>query len=486
MAVIQVDDLMVELARCRDDAEGIQRFNELVFGTPLHPGQLDWVLRAKKQVNLLSPGNSWGKTEVIAREAVRHSWYKLGLPLTPEEWLTAQYNVLVCSFNYDIANESFDRLKHLWLQGGPLGFLIEKVYDSEPHKIKFTNSSVCDWGSLAEDGRLIEATRRHKIFVDEVGQEPGFEQAYNDVIYPRTIGVNGTIDLIGTPKPKTDPFVFEIFELGSRGDEFYFAKEGSSFENIYWPENERKRVMANPKLVKPDGALTELGEQVINGRFRIAGGLFFNRLRVARIFTGDWPLLDSKEEGRYYLVACDLGGRKKTSDATVIMALDITELPWRLKFFRRFEGAEADWEDKYEAIREAYEEFLPPYTLVDVTGSTRDSIAEQLELRGVPVEGVQFGGAQGGKKYNYLRSLQSAMEMDWVEHREDGGSVAHRGYIRCPNVDLEPGLRQLKHELDFYQLKDEKLTQDCVMTLAMLVHWAMLELVPEPMTGEAY
>lgn len=483
-AVLQLDheSLMRELAYCGEDEEGIQRFNVLVFGTPLHPGQLKFVLQATKQVNLLSPGNSWGKTEFIARESVRRCWYKTGLDPDPALWLMAPYNGLVAAVDYGISNESFDRIRHLYLQGGPLQALIKTLYNSDPHQILFANGSVLDFGSLADNGRLVEATRRNFVFVDEVGQHPTYEVAHNDVVYPRTIGVNGIIFLVGTPKPHTDPFIYEVHELGSRGDDFYFAQEGSSFENIYWPEEEKERILKNPKLVRPDGTLTELGQQVINGKFRMAGGLFFNRLRVARMFTGQEPFLTSPEPGHYYLVAWDLGGRKKMSDATVGMALDITSLPWKLCWLRRFEGAEADWEDKYDAIEQSYDVFNPPYVLVDVTGSTKDSIAEQLEGRGIPVEGVQFGGAQGGKKFNYLRSLQSAMEMDWV----DATGQTQRGYIRAPSEDVEPEVRQVKHEMNFYVLKDEKLVQDCVMTLAMLAHWALMEMMPDAMEGEAY
>lgn len=481
---------MLDLASCDNTAEGIQKFNRTVFGTELHPGQLDFTLSATKQVNLLSPGNSWGKTEWVARELVRRCWLKLGAvePDDMEGWLLSPYNALCAAFNYDIAEEAFNRLDHMYRAGGPLSFLIEQLWVSKPQKIRFTNGSVLDFGSLGEGGRLIEATRRHVIFVDEVGQVPEFEEVFNSVIYPRTIGVNGDVFLVGTPKPHTDSFIHEIFDVGLTGDDpFYFAREGSSFENIYWPAEEQARVLKNPKLVRrvnEDGTVefTDLGRQVILGKFRLAGGLFFNRLRVSRMFSGDWRFDEVKPSPKgVYLAAADLGGRKKKSDATVVMVMDVSSFPWRLVSYQRLEGTDADWEDKYDAIEAVYDEWRPPYFLLDVTGQ-QDSVAEVLEKRGIPVEGVNFGGALGSKKLNMLRSLQSVLEMDFKD--SDGNSV--RGLIRCPAVVVEPDMRQPKTEMERYALADKNLTQDCVMTLAMLAHYALQEQVPEPTFGDAY
>lgn len=481
---------MLDLAACENTPEGIQRFNKIVFGTELHPGQLSFTLDAKKQVNLLSPGNSWGKTEWIARELIRRSWLKLGAvdPLDMEGWLLSPYNALVAAFNYDIAEESFNRLEHLQRAGGPLSLLIENLWVSKPQKIKLTNGAVIDFGSLGEGGRLVEATRRHLIFVDEVGQVPEFEEVFNSVIYPRTIGVNGVTFLVGTPKPHTDAFIHEIFDIGVSGtDPFYFAREGSSFENIYWPVEEQERILKNPKLVRrinPDGSIefTDLGKQVILGKFRMAGGLFFNKLRIARMFSGDGAFQEAEPDpSRLYLAAADLGGRKKKSDATVFMVIDITEFPWKLVAFERYEGSDTDWEEKYDAIERLNDTWRPPYFLLDVTGQ-QDSVAEVLEKRGVAVEGVNFGGAMGGKKHNMLRSLQSVMEMDWKD--EQGNT--HRGLLRCPSVDTEADMRQPKQELERYQLDDKHLTQDCVMTLAMLAHYALQEQMPDPAYGDVY
>lgn len=500
-------EFMAALAACDNTKEGIERWNMLVFGArvcedgvtrSLHDGQSSFIQDAKAQVNLLSPGNAWGKTEYVARDAVWSCWRKDGLEFqAPQDWITADYRALIASYEYGIAGESFQRLMQLYKSGGNFSRLISKVWEAEgAQKILFKNGSILDFGSLKDNGRHVEATRRNKIYVDEVGQIPDFETCYNDVLYARTMAVNGRINLIGTPKPTTDPFVYHIFEMGRDGaDPMYFAREGDTLrDNQFITEREKARIRKNPKFYNHDGSLTTLGKQVIQGKFILAGGLFFNRLRVARMFTGTesqpyfGPYDDPEKRkkwmaSRSYLVAWDLGGRKKKSDATVCHVWDVTQPPFYCVEVRSLSGLDADWQEKYAQIKETYETYKPPYVLIDVTGSTKDSIAEELENRGVPVEGVQFGGAQGGKKYNMLRSLQLAMEMECKQEvtGEDGliRYLPSTGMIRYPSTDIEPDLAKVKKQFDFYVLKDEKLTQDHVMAAAMLAHEALQSVVPD-------
>lgn len=493
---------MQALAACDDSPAGVEEFNTLLFGDvecedgisrSLHDGQARFIQNARAQVNLLSPGNSWGKTELVAREMVRRAWRKSGARIaSPEDWLHADWRGLICSYEYGTAAESFQRLMNLYNQKGNFFRLVKKVKQSEgEQQFVLKNGSIIDFGSLKDDGRHVEATRRNFIVVDEVGQIPNFEKCYNDVLYPRTMGVDGVIWLIGTPKQHTDPFVYEIFEIGQSGDDpMYFSMEGDTLtDNTFWKEKERERVRMNPKMVNYDGTYTSLGKQVIQGKFVIAGGLFFNRIRVAKMFKGAYTLPQEPEAGHRYLVAWDLGGRKKNSDATVGFVWDITRKPWRVVDFISLDGWEADWQEKYDHIGSKNDKWQPPYVLVDVTGSTKDSVAEELENRGVPVEGVQFGGAGvGGKKFNMLRALQLAMEMECdVERLDEEGNrvvVKHKGLIEFPSLENAPEMERVKKEFDFYTLKDDSLKQDCVMASAMLAFYALEEQVPEHYKGE--
>lgn len=468
-------------------------FSELVFGSRLHAGQRRYVESAQADVNFLLPGNSYGKTELIARSVIYKAWFKDGpyRPNTFEDWLQQEYKGLVASYNYPIAKESFDRLNAYSKHREPFKALIKQVLHSDPVSIELVNGSLVDWGSLAEDGKLVEAARRRFIYVDEAGHIPDLSATFDNVLFPRTMGVGGQVHLFGTPKAHSDPYLLEVFEKGKDGkDPFYYSQPGSVFENEFWPEEERQRVLANPRYVKgwnEDGTpiLTPIGRQVINGEFVIIGGYFFSRPHVNRIFTGDHEVKWADENtfyadpqpGHLYMGAFDLAGNrrkrrrkgKQGSDATVGFVIDYTTRPWKIVAYIYIEAGDMDWQQKYEVMSDVFHRYSMPYLLIDATGQI-DSVQEALQTRGVEVEGVHFGGSSG-KKYDMLRNLQLCMELD---------TEGHKGILRSPPIP------RLKHELDHYMLPDEDIQQDCVMALAMATsHISQWEL-PASIGGEVY
>lgn len=480
-------------------------FSQLVFGTPLHGGQRRYCAGAKADVNFLLPGNSFGKTELILRYATYLAWFKDGpyRPGTFEEWLAQEYKGLIASYTHPIAKESFDRFDSYLKNRPELAALVSNMNRSDPARVTFTNGAIIDWGSLDGEGKLVEAARRRFIFVDEAGHIPDLSATFDNILFPRTMGVGGRIHLFGTPKAHSDPYLLEVYEKGKGDDPFYFSQDGSAFENEFWPHVEKERILANPRYVTgwkpcPEGKcedvicqfkdgqhplLTQMGGQVIYGRFILAGGYFFNRFHVARIFTGDYPVEWHGERhfheppklGRLYLGAFDLAGnklrkrKKKGSDPTVGFVIDYTERPWRIVCFDFIEGGEADWQDKYELMASRFRDYPMPYLIIDGTGAV-DSVQEALQDRGVEVESVQFGG-NSNKKLDMLRNLQLVTELEW-----DGT----RGVLRSPVIP------KLKHELDHYVLPDDNIEQDTVMALAMVCHHICQWEMPPALAGDIY
>lgn len=520
-------DFMERLSATYGDPEA---FCLLVFGSPapglpgLHAGQERYALTADAEVNFLLPGNSWGKTEFICRYMTYLAWFKIsreGTPVDFEAWLSLKYKGLVASYTYPIAKESFERFLHYYRNREEVQALCaKKPSTSDPVRVELANGSVIDWGSLDGQGRLVEAARRQFIFVDEAGHIPDISSTFDNILFPRTMGVGGVIHLLGTPKAHSDPYLLEIYEKGKSGkDPFYYSQSGSVLENTYWSEEERERVFRNPRYVKgwqdcpsPGQCANELcrgdkhpvlspaGRQVILGAFIIAGGYFFNRLHVGRMFTGDdhnvvwegdnhfhegnwvinnegiWQRQGEPPSGRLYMGGFDLGGNKmrkrgtkKGSDPTVGFVIDYTTRPWRIVHFEYIEGGDADWEQKYQTMAEVFKGYPMQYLLIDATGQI-DSVQEALQTRGVDVEGVQFGG-NTSKKFDMLRNLQLCLEMDWS---------GTRGVLRSPPIP------KLKYELDHYVLPDDNIQQDCVMALAMTAHHIAQWELPEVLSGEVY
>lgn len=493
-----------ELAATRGDPSA---FSKLIFGTPMHRGQTRYATNATATVNFLTPGNSWGKTEFLLRFAVYNCWWKLchfDPPQSYEEWEEIEYKGLICSYSYSVAKESFDRFLLHHNNRDTLQAIVSDYSKSDPPRITFTNGSILDWGSLADDGRHIEAARRRFIAVDEAGQIPDFKAAYDNVLYPRTMGVGGVIHLIGTPKPHTDPFLLEVHERGLDGDDpFYYSQKGHFLENEFWPQQEVERVIKNNRYIsgwKPcsDGdncqeelcieghghpIMTDMGRQVLLGDFLSTGQLFFNKHHIAAMFeehtSGEWLGDDSYSEpplpGHIYIGGFDLGGnrlrksRKQGSDATVGVVLDITNKPWRLVRYEYVPGGTADWHAKYQLMQDFFESYPMPFLLIDTTG-TVDSVQEELEKRGLDIEGVHFGG-NSSKKFDMLRGLQLAVDMQY------NGT---RGLLRSPLIP------RMKKELTKYALPDDRIEQDTVMVMAMVVSCAVDFDVPESTVGEVW
>lgn len=501
---------MERLAETKDDPNA---FSLLVFGTDLHDGQICYHNEHNGQVNFLLPGNSWGKTEFIMRYVLWLGWFKHGAVEFTEftEWLTAKFRILVASYAYSIAEESFDRLQQMYKNMETVQALIARI-GKQDSEVEMTNGTRIDWGSLDNKGRLVEAARYNHLFVDEVGHIPDLAMTYDNVLYPRTLGVGGVIHFFGTPKSYSDPYLLEIYEKGQHGgDGFYYSQSGSVLENKYWTEVEKVRVLANPRFVRGwfecpessgdctygicrerDGALmhpllSPVGRQVLMGEFILMGGLFFNRLHVGRMFgwdedaygKPDWIGEDHfsmpYQEGHLYHGAFDLAGNKpKTrkkpgSDPTVGLVVDYTTKPWRVVRYDFIAGGDADWEEKYLLMEQVYRDYHLPYLTIDATGQT-DSVQEALFNRGVEVEGVHFGGS-GNKKFDMLRNLQLVMELEW-------GS--DRGALRCPPIP------RVRHELEHYVLPDENIAQDTVMTLAMVCQQIAQNELPSGVGGEVY
>ncbi len=515
MSDFNANEYMADLAKTYGDPSA---FSSLVFGTPLHEGQRTYARLAVADLNFLLPGNSWGKTEFIVRHSLYSGWFKEGpnRPTTFRAWLEAAYNVLLASFEYDTIGEAFDRLERARNNNPKVGALIKSLVSSPRPYIELVNGTNIDFGTLKDNGKHVEATRYSAIYVDEVGHIPDISYTWDSVLYPRTMGVSGRAHFIGTPKPHSDPYLLEVFEKGKDGkDPFYFSYSGSVLENEFWPTEEQDRVLRNPRYVRgwqplepgeePPAALakavrvidgepcipllTQMGKQVILGAFVMAGGYFFNRFHTQRMFEWDtawgepnWvgdsmTVQGHPAEGRIYMGAFDLAGNKqkkgrkkdKGSDPTVGFVLDITERPWRVVRLDYVRGGDADWEQKYELMREVYEAYRLPYLLIDATGNV-DSVQEALQNRGVEVLGINFGGSSN-KKFDMLRNLQLCMEMEWGEAK---------GVLRSPPIP------QLKYELDHYILPDDDIVQDCVMALAMVAYETAQYELPASAGGEVF
>lgn len=461
-------------------------FNRLLVSaepTEMRTGQC---IKVDSPTSTYIAGRGWHVTHNtfwLATELIRRAWYKTnryGSPLWPSDggapdvsgWMELDWRGLATSFQMTIVTELFKRLQIVNQQGGLASLMIKQIRRTPHPMIELINGSVIDFGTLSDGGQHVEAVRRQLIVVDEVGHVPDFRTVYESILAPRMLGVGGHILTVGTPKETTDPWLYDLKAEAERGSDFYAFMEGSSLENPYWDEREKLDVMKNPSLFNSDGSLTQMGLQVIEGKFLLAGGMFFDRGTVFRMFAGEHNWYTAPQGASVH--AWDIAGSKKGGDATVGLSLDLSSYPWKVNRLDHIPAGSMPWADRFDLICERYEEDRPAAVAVDVTGAASDSVSAVLAERGLPIIEVNFSGSTGSKKYDMLRGLQSAMESDWTE-----GDRRGRGYVRFPSQEVHPELKDRRKEFDFYRLDDRSLTTDTVMCLGMAAKVAA-EIKPQP------
>jgi hypothetical protein len=149
----------------------------------------------------------------------------------------------------------------------------------------------------------------------------------------------------------------------------------------------------------------------------------------------------SRLRPRLYVTAWDLGRKR---DPVVGVTVDAEEEVARIVAFRR--GLRIPWPETVRWIAER-DAAYPGRLLVDSTG-LGDPV---LWMDGMPAaEPVVF---TPGLKIDMLQALMLLLE----QGRLKGPATGH-------------GIEQLWQELRDYRWDDDRLTQDCVMTLAMVAH----------------
>ncbi|MFA5635364.1 MAG: hypothetical protein WC072_06115 [Methanoregulaceae archaeon] len=479
------------MAECMNAEDGFARFNEIVFPTPLHTGQEMFARNASQKINMLCPGNSWGKTEYLTRRHLYKCIFKDGMNIPGKDPQVvahkkrfAEYRTLNCSYNYEIADLVFDRV---------LGYKNELEFihwmiapngvRRRDREIEFKSGAYLDIGSLEHDGKLIEAKRYYYASIDEVGWVQNFRKILSNVILPRLIVPftenGGTLDLFGTPKEITDPEVFMMFEKGMRHSKGYYSQEGSTYENTFLPE-EQIRLLEDQYKDNP-AAL----RQVIYGEFVKAGGTVFRADAIRRIF---WPELHYPapyEEGHLYISVWDYARKQ---DHTVGTTLDISRKPYKVVNFIRVPKSDADWQYIYHLGKKESVDYHVKAFVIDRTGMGGDVIEDRLAEMGLPVVGVDFGGAQGTKKVNIVQALVDLLdepvtidedEAAQLSHHLDHTALARGAYVVKGGIKSPP-IDQLAKELTYYAWDDKKLETDCVMSLAMAAYYLRENFTPPP------
>lgn len=430
-----------------------------------HPGQVTWLNNSTQPINVLVPGNRWGKSTVIAMKHIWKCVFRIGQSQA-EKAQGDPYETISVAMSADQAEIVFREVKRLLNTKG-LRPLVKAFRASPfPHVI-FTNGSVMHCRSAHDDGKYIDGHRYMYLSIDEAGWINNLRHLMTNVILMRLAG-GGEIDLIGTPKGYNDLYFY--FERGQRGIEGYYSQRGSIYDNPFLPPDDIK--MRDRLLASAD---PKVRLQVLEGEFVDFSGLAFTRDQRDNAFDPGLPHHVSRKDGHKYIVAWDLG---RTTDFTVGTVLDITSRPWTMVSYTRLNRV--SWEEIYATIDRVAKDYQLSYSTIDATGPQGDVIEEELTKRGTMVYG--YKSSTKSLKIELINSLQTALDEGrtasrWEVETDENGKTFDIPILQAPGegwgILRLPTITQLMDEMGVYSIVDKDIPfTDSVMSLALAVNSA--------------
>lgn len=451
-----------------------------------HLGQENFLRNSNEPINVLVPGNRFGKSTVIGMRHLHKAFTKKGLKgvRDQKDWMEADFNTISLAHASDQAAIVFKEARALATQSPAFAPFVKRVRETPFPHIVLWNNSVIHMRSAHDGGKYVDGHTYRHVSVDEAGWIQELKRLINEVLLMRMAG-GGLLDLVGTPKGFGDLYYYA--ERGLRGVPGYYTQRGSIFENPFLSREDlemREKLIAN--------ADPRLRAQVFDGDFVDFDGLAFSRDQRENLFLSTLPPHQDWVKGRRYVQAWDLGRR---TDYTVGVTLDVTAIPWVMVDFQRLNRV--PWEEIYRLIGQKAEEYHVSLPRIDATGPQGDVIEEELWKRGIHVDGFRI--TTGAIKTDLINTLQTCLDwnrelIDEVWTPDEGGVMHRTPIMEEPDSSTDawgllraPPITQLVDEMGIYRLDDKDLVQDCVITLAMAADAAYQEsMVGDPVSGGIY
>lgn len=339
-------------------------FSREVLGVHPHPGQILWLANATRPENLLVTGNRWGKSFVQAIKILHRALFRIrSLAFAGD----TRYQIVAASITQDQANIIFNTTVRLIRRNPILSALVRSIKRTPYPEICFGNGAVVTARTTQHRGQYLLGNDYDFFSFDEAAFESDPEYLINDVIMMRLADRNGMLDLISTPNGKNWFYrrMLELQKEPSRG----YVQGGDTRDNPYISA---QAIAQRLRSLPPDRVAQNIAGQFIDNNRTI-----FSNDDIDRAMTA--PGLAGACAGRHYISGWDLA-RKKTY--TVGMTFDVTEKPYRLVAFERFQNR--DWADVLASVRgmqQAYHSLL----VIDATGLGDVVLSELADLHPVGV-----------------------------------------------------------------------------------------------------
>lgn len=318
--------------------------------------------------------------------------------------MDGRYNIVVASITQDQANIIFNAAVRLIRRNALLGALVKSITRTPYPELVFGNGAVITARTTQNRGHYLLGNDYDLFSFDEAAFESDPEYLINDVILMRLADRDGKLDLISTPNGK-NWFYRRMLEL-QKDSERGYVQFGDSRDNPYIS----RQALARRLSSLPADRVA----QNIAGHFIDNDRTIFSTADIDHALRGG--SLEKPQPGRSYISGWDLA-RKQTY--TVGMTFDVTEKPYRLAAFERFNNR--DWAGVIATIRRVRMEY-GGILVIDATGLGDVVMSDLADLNPV---GVVFTPRMKGDLLTNLAIMHSRREVTYPEivRTEDGGRV---------------------------------------------------------------
>ncbi len=367
-----------------------------------HPGQCLWLANSTTPENLLHCGNRWGKSLVQAIKIAHRLIFQIRNPLYDRD---QHYVIANVSITLDQARIIFNEVVRLLRRLPYWDYLIEDLVVTPFPMLRLTNGSVLWARSTQRRGEYLLGHDFDFISFDEAAFEPAADYVVEEVLMMRVVDRAGQIDYVSTPRGK-NWFYRKAQEIRSRGEGGY-VQRGDSRDNPHLPtdylERTITRLSPQRRAQNIEGQFIDLGNEVLREEdIQRALALWV----VPQVFRPVDTALKSRgtnlaepTKGRHYVHGWDLA-RKRTW--TVGITLDITDRPFQLVAFERFQHR--SWPAVITAIRQRHAQY-GGRVIIDATGLGDVVLSE---LTDIGAQGFNFGERGGKAKSELVATLEHA------------------------------------------------------------------------------
>lgn len=312
-------------------------FADYFLGMKLHPGQIRFMRGATGNVNVLVPGNRFGKTVILAIRHIWHNFYKIGMKEgDAEEWQKVSYRTVALAPHSNVLEVDFQLIKQIMTSSFPINkegepiktnkcrlswyIELDKCRNSAPYFIQFRDNTGIMFASTDGDkGGSVQGRKFGYGSYDEGGRSHHLEYELMSNLLPRFAEMGAQLDIASTPDQTSPSIVYhsEIFEKGQKGVEGFKSFEGSAFENIFLPESYFEQI-------EETYGNDPLKQQVLYGKFVFAGDTLYPAEDIKAAKDESLNSGVSYEHGHKYVIGIDTA---MGEDEMVYSVLDVPEKP---------------------------------------------------------------------------------------------------------------------------------------------------------------